>query len=163
MALLAFCPRIKKVRGHLQATTSWTTRILSIGCLYKRAIVDPSAKTVVITSCFAWLFRKVRVIPFKDINAVTYGYSDLSTDQYLSYAHDSVDRFTVGLKLDRYEEVHLFSFVGEGTFENNGPFPDWFYWSDRAFDLSGSQENASRAFVDLLSKMIKVKVVPPSP
>jgi hypothetical protein len=57
--------------------------------------------------------------------------------------------------------LHLFNFIGDGTFSNNGPFPNWLYWDEFAFDLSGSQEKESRVFVDLLSKMVGVKIVPP--
>ena len=44
---------------------------------------------------------------------------------------------------------------------DNGPLPDWLYWNEYTFDLSGSQDKESRMFVDLLSKMIGVTVVPP--
>ncbi len=43
---------------------------------------------------------------------------------------------------------------------NDGPWPDWLYWNDYLFDLSGTQERESKAFVELLSKMIGVSVVP---
>ncbi len=58
---------------------------------------------------------------------------------------------------------NMFNFSGEGTFANHGPWPDWIYWDEFAFDLSGSQESESRTFVDLLSKMLRVPVVPPDP
>ena len=78
-----------------------------------------------------------------------------------SFAHDSFDWFTVGLRLKGDSEFRLFNFIGDGTFGNTGPFPDWLYWDEFAFDFSGSQDKESRVFVDLLSKMIGVKVVPP--
>jgi len=34
------------------------------------------------------------------------------------------------------------------------------YWEDFAFDLSGTQERESKAFVELVCKMIGVTVVP---
>jgi len=52
-------------------------------------------------------------------------------------------------------------FIGEGTFGNEGPFPDWCYWDEFALDISGSQEDESRVFADVLSKIIGVQVVPP--
>ena len=163
MGFLALCPRIKKIQGYLKATTPWTIRLLSLGSYFKRVVVDPSAKTVVITSRYFWIFRRVKIIRFSDIHAVTYGYGDMSPDQYLSFGHDSVDKFNVGLRLAKRDEIHLFTFLGEGTFENNGPFPDWCYWPDKLFDFKGSQQKESRVFVDLVSQMINVKVVPPSP
>ena len=81
----------------------------------------------------------------------------------LAGGNDSFDWFTVGLRLADDSELQLFNFIGDGTFSNNGPFPDWLYWDEFAFDLSGSQEKESRVFVDLLCKMIGVRVVPPRP
>jgi hypothetical protein len=68
----------------------------------------------------------------------------------------------VGLRLHNLDELHLFFFYGDGTFSNDGPLPDWFYWKDYLFDLSGAQEKESRLFVDLPSKMMKVPVEPAS-
>ena len=74
--------------------------------------------------------------------------------------HDSVDLFSVGLRLLSGEELHLFYFYGDGTFSNDGPWPDWLYWEDYVYDMSGTQERESRAYVDLLAKMIGVPVIP---
>ncbi|MHB1037535.1 MAG: hypothetical protein ACYC35_26005 [Pirellulales bacterium] len=78
-----------------------------------------------------------------------------------SFAHDGLDLFTVGLRLHDDREVPLFRFFGDGEFTNEGIYPDWCYWRDYLFDLSGAQQKESRLFVDLLSKMIGVSVEPP--
>ena len=79
----------------------------------------------------------------------------------LSFGRDSFDWFTVGLRLKDDSELRLWNFIGDGTFSNNGPFPDWCYGDEFAFDFSGSQEKESRVYVNLLCKMIGVRVVPP--
>ena len=66
-----------------------------------------------------------------------------------------------GLRFFDDREVGLFSFFGDGAFVNDGPFPDWCYWSEFAFDMMGAQGKQSRLFVDLLSKMLGVEVQPP--
>ncbi len=71
---------------------------------------------------------------------------------------DSKDCFTVKLKLRNEEVVHLFRFYGAGTYINNSPFPEWFFWEEYHLDLSGTQELESKVFVDLLQKMLKVPV-----
>ena len=76
-----------------------------------------------------------------------------------AWAHDSFDQFSVGLRLYNGEDVHLFHFLGDGTFTNNSPFPDWMCWDDYLFDMSGAQEGQSRALVELLCKMVTVKVL----
>jgi hypothetical protein len=78
----------------------------------------------------------------------------------LTWAHDSVDLHSVGVRLRDGDEVHLFYFYGDGTFRNDGPWPDWLYWDHYLFDLSGTQQRESRAFVELLSKLISVSVIP---
>jgi hypothetical protein len=124
---------------------------------------DPKGQEVTIRRRYFWAFPRCRRLRFRAVEAVTYGYLDWSPGAWLSWSHDSVDLFAVGLRLRGDEEVHLFYFFGDGTFSNDGPWPDWLYWEDYLFDMSGTQERESKAFVDLLSKMFGVSVVPPRP
>src|SRR5262245_61741907 len=124
-------------------------------------IVDPKQKAVIIRRRFAWFFQRGRRISFRSIEAVTYGYRDMASPGL--WANNSVDLFSVGLRLRGGKEIHLFHFYGDGTFTNDGPWPDWLYWQQYVLDFSGTQERESRAFVELLSKMIGVPVVPPRP
>ena len=162
MRLLAFCPRIRKESGRVVATTAWRVRLLFLGMLYRRVVIDPTKKRVFVTSRYLWLMRLRRTFRFSDVQAVTYGYEDLSLGASISYAHDSYDWFTVGLRLYDKSEFRLFNFIGDGTFDNIGPFPDWMYWEDFALDLSGSQEKESRVFADVLSRLIGVAIAPPT-
>lgn len=159
MRLLALCPRIRKQGDCILVTTAWRTSLLSLCTIYRKVLIDPQSRKLAITSRYLWLISRFREIPFSAIQDITYGYEDMSMD--LTYANDSFDWFTVGLRLTDDTELHLFNFIGDGTFSNNGPFPDWSYWEEFALDLSGSQEKESRVFVDLLAKMVGVKVVPP--
>lgn len=159
--LLAVCPRIRKDAGRVVASTAWRVRVLLLETIYRRLEVDPTTKTLFIRTRYLWLIRLKRVITFAEVEAVTYGYEDMTIGSYISFAHDSQDWFTVGLRLKDDSEMHLFNFIGDGTFSNHGPFPDWLYWDEIMFDISGSQEKESRVFVELLSRLIGVKVVPP--
>jgi hypothetical protein len=103
---------------------------------------------------------RLREVRFESIEAVAYAYTDMAMGAPLVWADDSGDLFSVGLRLYGGDEVHLFYFVGDGTFSNDGPLPNWLYWDDYLFDRSGTQERESRGFVDLLSKLIGVSVVP---
>jgi hypothetical protein len=122
--------------------------------------VDPRKEAVILDRCYFWAFPHRRRIRFAAVEAVTYGYQDWAVGASLPWAHDSVDLFSVGLRLHGGDEQHLFFFYGDGTFRNEGPWPDWLYWDDYLFDVSGTQERESRAFVELLGKMIGVPVVP---
>ena len=162
MRLLSICPRVSKESGCVVATTAWRVRLASLGTLYRRVVVNPVSRSITITSRYAWLVNRQHEYRFSQIAGVTYGYGNLSMESYLSWGHDSIDSFSTGLRFKNSDkEVHLFTFIGEGTFSNDGPLPDWMYWQDFTFDLSGSQEQESKVFVNILSKMIGVKVVPP--
>ena len=52
--------------------------------------------------------------------------------------------------------------IRAGGSDNEGPFPDWFYWQEYVFDLTGTQVSESRLFVELLSEMIRAPVIPPN-
>jgi hypothetical protein len=158
--LFSVCPRVSKAKGRLIATTAWRLRLLTLGWLFRKVLVDPKKQEVIISRRYFWLFARRRRLRFGAIEAVTYGYQDWGSDGFLSWGHDSVDLFSVGLRLHGGEERHLFYFWGDGTFRNDGPWPDWLYWDDYVFDMCGTQERESRAFVELLSKMIGVSVVP---
>ena len=160
--LLSVCPRIKKAGRRLVASTAWTLRLLTLGTLYRQVVVDPKKEVVLLQRRYLWLFVRRRRIPFHFIKAVTYGYQDLAVGEPWTWAHDSYDLFRVGLRLHDLEDVHLFFFYGDGTFTNDGPLPDWLYWDDYLFDLCGTQEQESGAFVELLGKMIGVPVEPPA-
>ena len=159
--LLSFGPRIRKDDGKLVATTGWRFGLLTLGTVLRRVEVDAATKTVQIHSRYLWLFTHTRNIRFRDVQAVTYGYSDWSPNSFLSFAHDAVDVFAAGLRLHNEREIGLFTFLGDGEFTNDGPFPDWCYWSEFAFDMMGTQAKESRVFVNLLSKMLGVTVQPP--
>ena len=160
LRLFSFCPRLRKTQGKLVAATAWRLRILTLGWLYRKVVVDPQAQELTIYRRYFWAFPRCRRVPFGAVEAVTYGYQDWAPGASLSWAHDSVDLYSVGLRLHGGEELHLFYFYGDGTFSNEGPLPDWLYWDDYLLDISGTQERESRAFVELLRKMIGVSVVP---
>lgn len=163
LRLFSIAPRISKQGKRLYVTTAWRVRMLTLGTLYRCLQIDPSRGSLLLSRRYFWFFTRQRRIPFRFVEAITYSYQDWALGSSLSWAHDSTDLFSVGLKLHGGEEVHLFWFYGEGTFANHGPWPDWLYWDDYLFDLAGSQERESKAFVELLSRMIGVSVVPGRP
>lgn len=153
-------PRVTKQDGCLIASTAWLVRVLTLGTMLQTVVVDLKKSRVLIRGRYLWLFARSRKIPFKAVTAVTYGYEDLSLGGSWS-AHNAIDSYSVGLRLYDGEDVRLFSFTGDGSFVNNGPWPDWMYWSEFTFDWTGNQESRSRAFVEILSTMLNVSIVPP--
>jgi hypothetical protein len=154
------CPLIRADEDHLTASTHWLVRILSLGLLFRRMVVDRRARTVTIDERTACFFRRRRVFSFAQVAAVTYGYEDVHPAAMFSGTHDAMDRYIVGLRIAGSDEVRLFYFLGDGAFTNEGPLPDWWYWDEYTMDFTGSQERESRAFVQLLSKLIGVTIMP---
>ena len=142
------------------ASTSWEARILGLGLFIRELVVDPDARHATISKRTAWFFRSTRTYAFDQIEAVTYGYEDLNWKSSFTLAHDAVDRYVVGLRLYGEDELRLFSFIGNGAYQNSWPMPDWVCWPAMAFDLSGTQESDSRMFVQVLSKLIGVGILP---
>lgn len=157
---ISFCPRIKADAHRLIATTSWWGRVVTLGLSFRSVVVDRQTETVCLEQCTGWFFRRRQVFPFVQIGAVTYGYEDLSPFAGYAETHNAVDRFVVGLRIHGAEEVRLFDFVGDGTFTNGGPLPDWWYWDEILMDFVGSQERESKLYVQLISKLIGVPITP---
>src|SRR5437867_1647621 len=126
-SLFSLCPRLTKLDGRLVASTPVRGRLLTLGLFYRQVTVDPKEQVVRLHRRHGWLFTRDWRIPFSAIQAVTYGYEDWNPFANFQWAHNSVDCFTVGLKLKNERARHLFSFFGDGTFQNDGPLPDWLY------------------------------------
>ena len=163
LPFLSVCPRVRKSHGKLIAESAWWTRITTLGCYYRKVVVDPKKEELSIHRRYFFAMRKRRRIRFGAVQAITYDYQDWSGGSYWSWAHKTSDVFRVGLRLHGGDDLTLFWFSGEGAFQNNGPWPDWMYWDDYLFDTSGTQERESKAYVELLSKMIGVPVEPGRP
>lgn len=161
LGFLSVTPRIFKRNGKLVARTAWRLLVPTLGLCWREVTVDPQAQAVRIRRRYGWLFAKSWKIPFRKIAAITYGYRNENPQEHWSWGYDSFDVFSVGLRLAGGAEWHFFSFFGDGTFNNQGPWPDWLYWEDFVFDCQGVQEQESRAFVELLSGLIGAPVAPP--
>src|SRR5262249_4876183 len=107
-------------------------------------------------------FRRGKTIPFSAIKSITYGYDPWSTGSWFSWTYDSLDIYTVGLRLRDGGDVHLFNFLADGTFPNQEPLPDWMNRAPYASDFVGTQDEESKAFAELLSRAIGVPITPPS-
>lgn len=158
---LSLSPKVAKRDGRIIVRSNRLLWLLMLGAASRTFWVEPAKKRFRVQSRSWWLRRRRQKIAFSSVAAVTYGYSDMSVAQHTSWAHNSFDCFSVGLRFFDQSEQHLFHFYGNGTFSNNSPLPDWFFWDDFAFDVAGTQQSDSRAFVDLLAEMTGTTVVPP--
>lgn len=158
--LMSLGPRIRAEESRLVASTPWILRMLTLGLWVRMVVVDRGLRTVTLHRRIGWMLLQTEDIPFDQIAAVTYGYTDEHPFAGLFGARDAVDHYFVGVRVFGRDEVRLFSFLGEGTVTNNGPLPDWWYWDEFLADFTGSQARESRLFVQLLSQLIGVTIVP---
>ncbi len=159
-SFLSLCPRIRATPDALVASTSTLACFLSLGVSRRHVTVDRAAGHVTIDRRLCWFMSRSHTLPFPQIMAITYGYEDVAFWSSLSTSHDGMDVFLVGLLLADREEVPLFRFMGDGTFTNDGPWPDWWYWEEYLMDWCGTQQRESQLFAQLLSKMIGVPIAP---
>jgi len=159
--IFAICPRITCDGDRLVARTALRVRLLLFGAWYREVTVDAQAEQVTVYRRLLWGLQSSRTVSFREIAAVTYGYSDESAGSLFDAdrGHNSLDLFSVGLQLNSGEEVHLFYFYGDGVWTYYGDDP----WGPLPplFEIEGSQEGESRTYADTLSKIFDVTVVPP--
>jgi len=144
---LTLQPRVQLRGRRLTATTSGLLTWLALGAYALRVHVDGDAQYVHVHKRSFWFFTHSRVVPFKQILRIRYGYDGLPTSwDSFGNIHDEVERFRVSLELHSSEQVHLGSFVGEGA---AGSFTT-LLTGDSLVDLAGTQDLDSRRFVEQL-------------
>lgn len=157
ISFLSITPRITKRDGKLVASTSLLGLLVSLTLLYREILIDPEEKSLTIRRRILWFVKTRRRVRFSNVAVISYEYEDWNPVSSMGFAGDSVDCFSVKLGLHDGSTLHLFRFFGEGTFANrDGLFPDWAYWDEYLFDVSGSQEEESKAYVDLLQHLLDV-------
>ncbi len=145
-------PRIWLAGDRLMAGSSWLLRLLSLFSYHKVVGVDRSRQVVSIEVTLLWGIHRTKAISFDRIERIDYSFDSVPTDWNIFAGRtDQMERFTVSLCLVRpREEVALVSFSGEGAVETG--------WSgvllgkDSIIDLSGTQDESSRTYVDLLKE-----------
>jgi hypothetical protein len=161
VSFLAICPTIARDGDLLVASTSGLGAFLTLGLALRRVAIDPKAKTITVRQRMGWLFASERTFRFDQLRAIIYRYEDWNPATALSMTGDSKDCYVVGLAVFGHRDpIHLFRFVGEGSFQNNSYLPDWYYWQEFLFDARGSQEQESKNFVNLLASMTGASVSP---
>jgi hypothetical protein len=159
--LLNIRPKIRKVNDLLVATTAPHIALLTFGLKLRSVIIDPRQKAVRIHARYCWFIPIVRHIPFFAITSIIYRYADWNpTSNFGIFAYQEEDMFSVNVRLKDGEEVMLVRFFGNGDFINNSWYPDWMLWEDfiEARITKGNQEEESRVYVDIISKLIGVPV-----
>jgi hypothetical protein len=154
LSVLSMSPKIWKENGKLIARTSGCFALFTFWLHWRKVVIDPKHQKVIITRRSLWFWEKRRVMPFRFSESIAYGYNDVSGTSDWGGAGQTFDVFRISLRLADQETVPLFSFFGRGSFVNNSVMPDWWYWSEYTTSMSGTQEQESRLYAELLKRMI---------
>ncbi len=150
---LSLGPKVWKEGHALHARSSVVSIVLTLGFWSKWLHVCPDQREVIFTHRIFWFIPWTRRFPFNEINDITYTYSNLFP--YFEYsAHDSLDKYTINLELTNWSRVVLFHWIGEGEFSNESYWPDWVYWKEFMFDMTGTQKKESLFFFEIIRTII---------
>lgn len=157
-SIFRLAPRIRREGRSLIASTSFLGFLCSLTLLQRQVRIDTEHEEVVLRSRWFWFVVRERRIPFAEVEALSYHYSDWNPLTSLGMTGNPLDCYTVSLHLNgrRRQPVHLFRFLGAGQFTNRSGMPDWMYWKEFRHDIIGTQEGESRAWVDALQSLLDV-------
>jgi hypothetical protein len=160
-SLFSTGPEFRMKGRKLIVRTSPVARSLTLGLLDRTMTVDPDKKRVRVRDRRFWFGARVETYPFDLITAISYHLSSANHSGSV-YSNNSVEAYAVGLKLYGYAnpDVHLFRFIGEGRFSNNGPLPSWVYWYESLTDICGTHEEKAQMFVTALGWVLNKPIVP---
>jgi len=159
--LLSVSPKLRITRDRIEATTSWFWQVLNLGTFRRQVVIDSRTKTIRITGRFFWFFKGTRTVGFAEVKGVTYGFKeDMAAASYVTGESEGTENYEVGLRLHSLEQVPLFNFAGEGEYVQHTSD----IWDiprgmiETALDTSGTQQEDSLDFVDLLCARMGVQL-----
>lgn len=154
VSILSTGPRVTREGDRLVARSSRLRTVLTVGAFHRTMIACPARRSIDVTTRWLWAFGKTRCVSFDAVREVAYRYENLMPLSSF-IAADAIDCYRVALVLHDGDEVPLFSWVGQGMFENNSYWPDWMYWQDLLVDFTGTQTSESLGFYEMLTRMIR--------
>lgn len=158
--LLSIGPRVLSGPDWLLATSSLPAAVLTLFSHRRYLTIDGRSRTIVIRRRLLWFVRRERSVAFTDVKNILYELDDLNVWTMIGMTGDTFDCYKVGLRLQDASELHLFSFLGAGTFQrgwDSAPWmPDWFFAVESTFDMSGAQSIQSSQFIEKLQELLNV-------
>ncbi|MBI1292451.1 hypothetical protein GC173_14625 [bacterium] len=153
---LSISPKVWREGPILHARTNMFVILCRLGLRWTSFRADTQRRVFEVTRHNLWFFPSTRTISFDHVREILYRYEDpFSFMQWIDHARDSVDCYTIGLRLYDESELQLFSWTGEGAFANESLYHDLFYWQEFLFDFEGTQKKESLGFYELLTAMIR--------
>lgn len=162
LPFLSAGPRVRVTTTSVVASTGYYAMLFSLASVLRNVRVDRRTQTIAIEDRFGWAFECNREIQFSEVRAVTYGYDDASLLHRTFSVGGAFDVYSVGLRLYDDEQVHLFRFMGPGTWTHEGLLSDFEEVEPQSDALvTGSQDGDSLVWAELVSKMVGVPIRPP--
>ena len=152
--LLTLNPKLWIAQGRLHARTAFLVRLLALFSYDRQVILNPRTRLITVERRALWLLQTRRTIPFARVECITYRFRRLITSwSWWVGTTDQLEIFTIRLVLrDPKETVTLLRFSGEGSLRTG-----WcgvLLGGDSIVELSGTQEEDSRAYVSILARVI---------
>ena len=159
---LTLAPVVSETNGVLVARSSILLRVITLGAFRRQLVVDRRSRFVNLETRVFWLFKRARLIPFRQVHRIAYDYAATTTSVRRGFhgagaSADEIETFSVSLVVRPQEDipeshqhleeehVHLFSFHGDGL-----------GYAGNVVDFEGQQSDLSRHFVDRLQVLIGV-------
>jgi len=144
-ALPGLSPRIREEGDRLVGKTSFGAQALMLFFGARTVIVDRASRWVFVRTRYFWILRRGRAIPFRRVRHIEYRYGGAMTPW---------EMFVVQLALrDPDERIDLLTFAGDDP--HTVGLTELMVGS-----LGGAQEQASRGYVELLSRYLDVPLGP---
>jgi len=162
--LLSLKPHVYNKDGVLVIETCFIFRLLSLFTYYRRVEMSAQNRTISILRKVFPCFPSTIELNFDDIYYLDYSFdsivSDFSTNQWSFGEHtDQAERFSVNVITHDNQKHLIGSFMGDGSICTG--MRGIMISDDSIIDFSGTQEEESRKFVKILSKILQVPIGQP--
>lgn len=146
-------PKISRKGPMLVIQTCWRTSLFTLGARKRRVELDAGRRIVRIHDRRWWVAVSGQVIPFDRIEEVVFACRNANDTSWTAGAGED---YILGLKVPpQRHTLILFNLQGDGSFVNDGPWPDWMYAEEIAAGalVPNSRDDEARNVADVLARM----------
>lgn len=160
-SLLSVAPRVSRVGTAIVVRTAWLWQLLSLFLYLRTVRISPALRRIDIDTRWLWLWHRHHIVHFDAIANIEYSFHSVGTSWVWFWRwgierSDQVESFRVGVALrDSGQVIPIATFRGEGSSMTG---LTGVLLGDSLIDAEGTQEDASRQFVELLERTLEVPI-----